>query len=203
MLLGTRVEFSQTMEGGIKTKQDPVEPWAWKLVSPDLQAPWPSNFKQQVQTVGSQGREDAEIREEESEEIINSAQLWERGLGSVSRDTHNNIYELFWRTETPQNGSCYLLDKASFIPERRSQVDNLRTTESCKELPEARFAHPLTLISSAALSPYYKAPHHTCLPSPRLKHIALRARTCLAPLCLPLQWSHSFLYFIQNSVSET
>lgn len=94
MLLGTRVEFSQTMEGGLKPSRTLWSSWAWKPFC----VPWPSASMTfpKFQTAGSDSCQsgkggDAEIREEESEEIINSAQLWERVL-VLSQGIHITIF---------------------------------------------------------------------------------------------------------------
>ena len=54
---------------------------------------------------------DAETREGQSR---NNSIALGQGPGSTSRDTQNNIFELFSRTKAPKNGTCY----PSFIPEK-------------------------------------------------------------------------------------
>ena len=62
-----------------------------------VQPPWPSlSSKEQVQTAANQGKEGMQ---RPGRRLQNSAAL-RRGPGFSSRDTHNNIFELFCRTNT-------------------------------------------------------------------------------------------------------
>jgi len=63
-----------------------------------LQPPQPSlSSKWQVQTVANQEKEETQKRERRSQET--KVQPWENP-GTSSRDTHNNIFELFCRTKS-------------------------------------------------------------------------------------------------------
>ena len=53
-----------------------------------------------------------------------------QGPNSSSRDTYNNIFVLFCRTKTPDRWKMLTTDEAIFIPERRSQFDNLENRRS-------------------------------------------------------------------------
>ena len=71
--------------------------------------------------------EDEETREEQSRN--SSAALGHYSRGSPSRGTHNNIFELFYRTKPPTNeGVNYLMKHSSFQREGHSLI-TMRTRE--------------------------------------------------------------------------
>ena len=74
-----------------------------------LQPPWPSLSSKEQLLIRKGG--DAETGEEQSRD--NSAALGQ-GPGFSSRDTHNNNFEPFCRTKTPNKWKNYLMKHSSF-----------------------------------------------------------------------------------------
>ena len=83
--------------------------------------------KGQIRTVANQGREGMQRREKQPRN--NSAGLGE-GPGSALRDTHNNIFELFYRTKTPNKQKML----AFFIPEKTTWGQIKGTREAHQEI---------------------------------------------------------------------
>ena len=128
MLLGTRVEFSQTIEGDLKPNRTLWGSWAWKPFCASTTFP-------KFQTAGSDSCQsqkggDAEIKEEESEEIIHSAQPWERVL-VLSQGIHITIFMSSSEELKPSKMEVvtYLIKH----PSLQREGHRLITTESCKE----------------------------------------------------------------------
>ena len=71
------------------------------------------------------------IREEQPRDHIATL---DQGPSSTSRNTHNNIFELFRKAKSrprpQQKEDANFLMKALFIPERRSKFDNLENHRS-------------------------------------------------------------------------
>ena len=79
-----------------------------------LQPPCPSlSPKRKVQTVTSQAREGMRRQERRGQETV--VQPWSGLLLPPRGDTQNNIWALL-QNSTPQNGRCWLIDEAFFIP---------------------------------------------------------------------------------------
>ena len=94
---------------------------------------------------------DAEIREEQPRN--NSAALGQ-GPGSISRDTHNNIFKLFIELKPPRNGRCQYSSFQRRPPEARLKEPK----KLIKRLPETRLkeCRPCTypaLIGNPTLEP--------------------------------------------------
>ena len=124
-------------------------------------------------------------------------QPWEQGPGSSSRDIHNNIFELYWRTKTPNKWKMLvnsLLKHSSFQKECHSLITS-GTTELIRRPSEARLkeCRPWTHPN------LYQQPHprtiaiNTHQIPPGWDIEILRARPPCVPLCLAKQQSYSFL----------
>ena len=84
-------------------------------------------FQRQVQTVANQGREGMQRQGRSSQETI----VQSRGRVLVPpQGIHITSLSSSEELKPPTNGSCYLLDEEFFIPERRSQFDNLDNNRS-------------------------------------------------------------------------
>ena len=111
-----------------------------------------------------------------------------QGPGSTSRDTHNNVFELFLELKPPTNEDYLMLTTQAHQENTWGQIKGVQALQT-----------PWSLLATPHWNYCYETPHQIL---PKLGHIVLKG---MSPPCtlLPGKDNKAIpFYFTQNSVSE-